>query len=197
MSTDPKTPTSPVRRKKSGLQLPAVVGQAGVSAPRLGALVRLLYDTLRSRMVGALHDHDYPGITQTELLVFSAQGPEGARPIDLAQRCHMSKQAMNYVLTHMERSGYLERRGDADDDRLVHLTPLGRKVHRLLLTTIRDAHAQWAATVGLRRFNACLDVLQEIVVTEQALRGDTPPRIPARRRWTNGAAMRIKRGSDR
>ncbi len=35
---------------------------------------------------------------------------DSTRPIDLAQRCNMTKQAMNYVLTGMTAKGYIARK---------------------------------------------------------------------------------------
>jgi DNA-binding MarR family transcriptional regulator len=136
-------------------------------APKLGALLRLSYEAARIRAVAALYERGFGDITQTELGLFHFPGPDGARPIDLAQRCHMSKQAMNYVLTHMEASGYLERRGAEGENRLVFLTRRGHRVYKLLRETMFALEAELRQKIGARRFDAFLDVLQEIVLEEQ------------------------------
>jgi DNA-binding MarR family transcriptional regulator len=141
--------------------------------PRLGALVRLSYEAVRARVVQALHDQGFPDITQTELGVFQSSGPDRARPIDLAQRCHMTKQAMNYVLTQMEERGYLERRSEGEaDNRLVYLTPRGAKVLHLVRSTIDALEAEWRSKIGARRFDEFLKVMEQITQEEVRLRGE-------------------------
>ena len=44
----------------------------------------------------------------TALLAFAY----GVRPAELAERCFMTKQAMNYLLRDLEDRGYIERRAE-------------------------------------------------------------------------------------
>jgi DNA-binding MarR family transcriptional regulator len=164
--------------------------------PRLGALVRLAYEAVRARVVQALHDHGFPDITQTELGVFQSSGPERARPIDLAQRCHMTKQAMNYVLAQMEERGYLERRSDGDSDtRLVYLTPRGSKVLHIVRSTIDELEVEWRAKIGQQRFDQFLHVMDEIIQEETRLQGQAASTavLPMRRRGPQKSVRRTAR----
>lgn len=142
----------------------------------MGRAVRLTYEALRARVVHALHEHGFPDITESDLGVFYSSGPERARPIDLAERCHMTKQAMNYVLSKMQESGYLERRTDGDsDNRLVHLTPRGWKVLEVIRQTIDAVEGEWRKKVGRQRFESYLEVMEEIILAEARAHEDAAP----------------------
>jgi DNA-binding MarR family transcriptional regulator len=101
-------------------------------------------------------------LTQTELGVFLWPGPEGRRPSDLARQCAMTRQAMNYVLTGLEK-GYLERRdADAAKGRVVCVTERGRKVIRVIRGEVKEIERQWAAQLGLRRFEELRGTLRDL-----------------------------------
>ncbi len=55
---------------------------------------------------------------------------EGMTQSELAERLERSPSTITKMVQRMERSGFLERRSDPDDERIsrVHLTDLGRKV---------------------------------------------------------------------
>ena len=163
----------------------------------MGRAVRLTYEALRARVVKALHEHGFTDITESDLGVFYSSGPERARPIDLAERCHMTKQAMNYVLSKMQESGYLERRTDGDsDNRLVHLTPRGWKVLGLIRHTIDAVEGEWRKKVGRQRFESYLEVMEEIILAEaRAHENDAPGTIVQlrRRRPQKPPARRLRR----
>ena len=73
-------------------------------------------------MLAALAKNGFD-VTATELGVFLYPGPDGRRPADLARQCNMTRQAMNYVLTGLERRGYIERHaGPSATARIVRLT---------------------------------------------------------------------------
>ena len=80
--------------------------------PLLGALLRVTHEALT---LGILESLRRQGIdmSKTEFSVMRYPGPDGLRPIDLARRCNMTKQAMNYVLAGFESKGYIERRSPA------------------------------------------------------------------------------------
>jgi MarR family. len=43
------------------------------------------------------------------MAVLQHPGPDGQRPSALAARSGMSRQAINHLVSHLERAGYLER----------------------------------------------------------------------------------------
>jgi DNA-binding MarR family transcriptional regulator len=132
-----------------------------------GALLRMGHDAARARLVQALHANGFSEITQTEFALFQHPGPHGARPIELAARCNMSKQSLNYVLAQMEASGYIERGDDADGNRVVKLTRRGRKVVLVLRETMAAVEEEWKAKIGARRYAEFREVLQQIVNEER------------------------------
>src|SRR5947208_12214327 len=95
--------------------------------PLIGALLRIPLDIVYERMLGALHEHGFTDIGEAHFKVLRWPGPNGDRPVDLAQRAGMTRQAMNYLLGQLEELGYVERRVDAADvrSRRVYLTPRG------------------------------------------------------------------------
>jgi DNA-binding MarR family transcriptional regulator len=162
----------------------------------MGRAVRLTYEALRARVVKALHEHGFTDITESDLGVFYSSGPERARPIDLAQRCHMTKQAMNYVLSKMRESGYLERRSDGDSDhRLVHLTPRGWNILDVIRQTIDAVEGEWRKKVGRQRFESYLEVMEEIILAEARTHKSNAPGavIQLRRRRPQKPAARRPR----
>src|ERR1700743_2684552 len=78
-------------------------------APLIGSLLRLPREHIVARVLAEFHRQGFD-VPQPELGVFMFPGPDGRRPADLARQCHMSRQAMNYVLTELERRDYMERR---------------------------------------------------------------------------------------
>src|SRR5436190_10238762 len=77
--------------------------------PLLGALLRVTHEALTRGILDSLREQGIE-MTETEFSVMRYPGPHGVRPIDLARRCNMTKQAMNYVLAGFETKGYIERR---------------------------------------------------------------------------------------
>jgi DNA-binding MarR family transcriptional regulator len=104
-------------------------------------------------------------MTETEFSIMRYPGPDGVRPIDLARRCNMTKQLMNYVLAQFEAKGYIERRSPAGQrDTTIYLTPKGWKLHSATRHCAAEIEARWATHIGARRFDAVRAWLHEIAV---------------------------------
>jgi DNA-binding IclR family transcriptional regulator len=56
-----------------------------------------------------LNDAGFNGLRRHHMAVFHYPGPEGCRPIELADRAGMSRQAIHDILQSLERLGYLGR----------------------------------------------------------------------------------------
>lgn len=129
--------------------------------PMIGSLLRLPHEVVVARMLAALDAHGFD-ITPTELGVFLYPGPEGRRPIELARQCHMTRQAMNYVLAGLERRRYIERRAGAGATARVHMTDRGWA----MIVPIRDCVAtierEWAAHLGPQRFKLLRETLRDL-----------------------------------
>src|SRR6201992_404580 len=69
------------------------------------------------RMLASLHEQGFDDLIPAHLIVLRWPGPDGKRPVEVAERTGMSKQALNYLLGQLEEAGYLERVEDPDDRR--------------------------------------------------------------------------------
>jgi DNA-binding MarR family transcriptional regulator len=132
--------------------------------PLIGALLRMAFETVRTRMLDALHEAGFDDLDIAHLQLIQWPGPDGMRPTDLATRVGISKQAANYLLGELERLGYLERRPDADDgrSRRIHLTDRGRAVIPVIRQAVGDTERDWANAIGRKRFEELRSILVEL-----------------------------------
>src|SRR6202000_1124854 len=86
-------------------------------APLLGALMRMPVVEIGRRMLASLHEQGFDDLIPAHLIVLRWHGPDGKRPVEVAEQTGMSKQALNYLLGQLEEAGYLERVEDPDDRR--------------------------------------------------------------------------------
>jgi DNA-binding MarR family transcriptional regulator len=102
--------------------------------PLVGALLRIPLDRVYEQILGALR---WPG-------------PNGQRPVELAQQAGMTRQAMNYLLGQLEDLGYVERRVDPDDvrSRRVYLTPRGTSTIGVIRGAVTELERDWAERLG-------------------------------------------------
>ena len=130
----------------------------------IGALLRLPHEAVMARMLETLAAQDFD-VSATELGVFLYPGPERRRPADLARPCNMSRQAMNYVLSGLERRGYLRRQdGLTPASRMVRMTPRGRSVFAALRRCVADIEREWSQVLGTQRFEALRAALHDLSV---------------------------------
>jgi len=134
--------------------------------PLVGSLLRMPWETLRGRQLEGLHGRGFTDLHPAHLTVFQYPGPGGMRPLDLAARTRMSKQAMNHLLGQLERLGYVTRRADPGDQRYtrVDLTPRGEEVIHAIREIILEVEAEWEGKVGRTRFTQLKRLLAELAV---------------------------------
>lgn len=132
--------------------------------PLIGALLRMPWEVVQRRMLAALHERGFDDLDTAHLNVFQYPGPEGARPSELAARLRISKQALNYLLGELERSGYLERRPDPDDlrSKRVALSPRGISAVGVIREAVGELEVEWAQQLGERRFEELRSLLREL-----------------------------------
>jgi DNA-binding MarR family transcriptional regulator len=130
--------------------------------PLIGSLLRLPREVIVARMFEALNAHGFD-ITLTELNVFMFPGPEGQRPIDLARQCNMTRQAMNYVLSGLERRGYIERHaGISAAARVIRMTDKGWEVVSQMRRCVIEIEQQWTKYLGAQRFKTLSETLRDL-----------------------------------
>jgi len=131
--------------------------------PLLGALLRFSWQKLRESLLEALHEAGFADLNAAHINVFQYPSPEGSRPIDLAARASMSRQAMNYLLSQLEAMGYLTRvRSGQGTAAKVTLTEKGRQVGALLRSEVKRIETEWAGVLGQKRFDELLSSLKEM-----------------------------------
>lgn len=132
--------------------------------PMIGALLRMPVDAVHRRMLERLHERGFADLDAAHLVVFQWPGPHDTRPSELAARLQVSKQALNYLLGHLERLGYLERRPDPHDQRgkRIVVTKRGRAAARVVRDAVKELETAWAAQLGPERFEQLKTLLLDL-----------------------------------
>lgn len=130
----------------------------------MGALLRMPWEAVQRHMLERLHERGFSDFDAAYLNVFQYPGPEGARPSDLAARLRVSKQALNHLLTQLEKLGYLERRPDRDDlrSRRIALTARGKAAVAVIRQAVAETEASWSEELGPKRFAELRRLLLEV-----------------------------------
>jgi DNA-binding MarR family transcriptional regulator len=132
-------------------------------APYIGALLRLAHQEAISRLLKALADRGLGDINQAYFGLFQYPPIDGMRPIDLAKRLGMSKQALNHLLGQLEKLGYLQRRHEQPNGHAaVYLTERGWLVVESNIATMRQLEADWQRKLGKERFADLKAALKEL-----------------------------------
>ena len=132
--------------------------------PLIGALLRVPFETVRDRMLAGLHERGFTDLVAAHLDVFQYPGPENQRPLQLAARTRMSKQALNYLLGQLEQLGYLTRETDHDDQRSkrIRLTSRGHAATTAIREIVREVEIEWEQQLGPRKFAQLRDLLTRL-----------------------------------
>lgn len=132
--------------------------------PLIGALLRMPWEAVRSRMLERLHSNGFADFDASYLNVAQYPGPHGLRPADLADRLGISKQALNHLLGQLERRGYLTRAADPEDGRSkrILLTERGIKAGLVIREAVSEMEDEWAQRLGATRFDQLRTLLQEL-----------------------------------
>ena len=131
--------------------------------PYIGALLRMAHQEALSRLLKALADRGLGDINQAYFGLFQYPPIDGMRPIDLARRLGMSKQALNHLLGQLEKLGYLQRRhGQPNGHAAIYLTERGWLVVESNVATMRQLEADWQRQLGKKRFANLKATLKEL-----------------------------------
>jgi len=135
-----------------------------VGPPLIGALLRFPWEAVQRHMLERLHERGFDDLDAAHLNVFQYPGPQGARPSELAGRLGVSKQALNYLLGQLERTGYVERQPHPDDQRSkrIALTDRGIAAVVVIRDAVGEVEAAWARQLGADRFAQLRALLAEL-----------------------------------
>jgi len=130
----------------------------------MGALLRVPWEAVRQAMLERLHREGFTELDHAHLNVLQYPGPDGIRPSELAATLRISKQALNYQLGELTRSGYLERIPDPHDARskLIVLTPRGHQAMKTIRKAVREVERGWAQRLGDEQFTQLKHLLEEL-----------------------------------
>src|SRR6516164_3083970 len=135
----------------------------------IAPMMRVLWQEVRDRIHLAFAEEGYGDVRAEHLAVLQYPGPHGQRPSALAARSGMSRQAINHLISHLERAGYLERYTDPADPnaRLIRLTERGRRLYERIEAVAATIEAEWAEQVGAQRLEDLRSTLGDLLVHRQ------------------------------
>lgn len=124
-----------------------------------------VYLAVNRHLIQQLHLAGFVDLRPAHSKVFEHLGGDDATVTVLAERAHMTKQAMGELVIDLERRGYLRRVPDARDQRakLVVLTPRGEAAVASAVAALTQMHALVDETVGSAGLAAAADVLARVV----------------------------------
>jgi DNA-binding MarR family transcriptional regulator len=153
--------------------------ESQIGPPLIGALLRAPVDTIRARMIAALHDAGFTDVVPAHFAVLRYPPPEGRRPSDAAADAGITRQAMGYLLGQLEELGYLTREDDTADQRSkrIHLTERGYAAAHISRQAVREIEAELEAELGREEFALLRRLLVKLNATHTI--SDRRPRTPA------------------
>jgi DNA-binding MarR family transcriptional regulator len=128
-------------------------------------MMRVLWQEVRDRIHLAFAEEGYGDVRAEHLAVLQHPGPDGQRPSALAARSGMSRQAINHLVSHLERAGYLERYAEPSGGsrRLLRLTESGRRLYGRIEAVAATVEAEWAQQVGPGRLEDLRAILSDLL----------------------------------
>lgn len=141
--------------------------ESPIGPPLIGALLRAPLDTVRERIITALHDAGFDDFVPAHLAVLRYPPPEGRRPSDVAIEAGMTRQAMGYLLGQLEQLDYLTRDDDPTDQRSkrVHLTERGYAAAQTIRQAVREIEADLETELGPEQFTQLRALLVKLNAT--------------------------------
>ena len=133
--------------------------------PAIGALLRLAWQAVRERIYEGVLEAGYTDLSRAHVFLLRWPPFDGLRPSEIATRNQLSRQAINDLLSELEKGGYLERIPDPTDGRarIVRFTERGWSLTRVVREMSFATEREWARTLGEERFAEFRDTLGELV----------------------------------
>lgn len=182
--------------RRAGAPEPDPCSDAATPVPSLiGALLRVPAQAIQRRLIAGLNASGFPELRLPHMAVLQYPGPDGCRPLDLARRAGISKQAMNQLLKSLEQHAYVGRE-DATDDlraRRVHLTKRGRAVSSTMVELLEAIETEWRGALGASRFDELKALLAKVWRLDLSRATELAAQSGSRRR----AAKRVARAAAR
>src|SRR5215211_8345148 len=146
----------------------------------IGALLRLAWQAVRERIYEGVLEAGYTDLSRAHVFLLRWPPFDGLRPSEIATRNQLSRQAINDLLSDLEKGGYLERIPDPTDGRarIVRFTERGWDLTQVIRDMSFTTEREWARAIGEARFAEFRDTLRELVAYaspagEAVLRGQS------------------------
>ncbi|HEY6131021.1 MAG TPA: MarR family transcriptional regulator [Halioglobus sp.] len=116
----------------------------------LSRLLREFSRDFERRIWQGLAARGYPDIRPSHSAVFANLGMGAVRVTELAERAHVTQQAMGKMLKELERMGYVARDIDDGDKRAkeIRLTPRGMALATDSLEVVNQVRSYYANKIG-------------------------------------------------
>lgn len=127
----------------------------------IGALLRVPAQAIQRRVIRELNKAGFEELRLPHMAVLQFPGPDGARPLALADRAGISKQAMNQLLRSLEGVGYVARSDVPGEGgaRVVRFTRRGHAAYAKMVDILREIEREWSAELGPKRFGELKSLL--------------------------------------
>jgi DNA-binding MarR family transcriptional regulator len=124
--------------------------------PLIGLLLRLVYQHYAQDIEAALREAGFGDIRPAAGNVFPFVPAEGITVSRLAELARVRKQSMAQAVSHLEETGYVERRPNPRDHRsqLVFLTERGASVPPVTHAAAERVEKRWAELTSPVEFEA-------------------------------------------
>ena len=148
--------------------------------PAIGALLRLAWQAVRERIYEGVQEAGYTDLSRANVFLLRWPPFDGLRPSEIATRNQLSRQAINDLLSDLEKGGYLERVPDPTDGRarIVRFTERGWDLTQVIRDMSFTTEREWTRAIGEARYAEFRDTLRELVAYgspagEAVLRGQS------------------------
>ena len=130
----------------------------------LGLVLRDAYLAVDRAVQEALAEAGFTDLRPRHHVVLRHIGHEGERPVVIADRAQVSRQAIAKVIDELERAGLVRRDPDPSDGRgvVVRLTDRGLAGLAVGRQAMDAVEARLVAEVGPRRWQAMRDALERL-----------------------------------
>jgi DNA-binding MarR family transcriptional regulator len=147
------------------------------SGPPLARLFAIAYRALIDDLHDELRLRGWIDVRPAFGFVLLAASDAPTTSTELAALMGISKQAASKVVDAMEDSGYVERKAGAVDgrQRLVHLTPRGRRLLAAVEQIYDDLETRWAEMIGSSNVERMRRDLTRVLARDD---GELPPVRP-------------------
>ena len=136
----------------------------------------MVWLAFRERIYAAVIEAGFTDLNRTHVLAIRYPTLEGVRPTELAEQMNLSKQAINDVMRHLERCGYVKLEPDPADRRarLIRFTPRGHELMEFVREASLRTTKEWAHLLGEDRMDEVKRALADLLTAIAEVDAEEP-----------------------